>query len=134
MKQLSKNFSLIEFTRSRTATANGIDNTPSAHELKAIRHLANHLLQPLREVYNNPMSVNSGFRCKRLNMLVGGVSTSQHRKGEAADIACDTPAELVACLKRSGLPFDQCGVYKHFVHLSIKLNGTNRHLFFKGKY
>ena len=72
------------------------------------------------------MSVNSGFRCERLNILVNGARTSQHKKGETADIACENPLELVKCLKESGLPYDQCGIYPTFVHLSLKLEGTNR--------
>ena len=134
MKQLSENFSLEEFTRSNTAIKYGVDNTPSAKNIEALQYLVDCLLQPLRELYGKPMSVNSGFRCERLNNLVNGARTSQHKKGEAGDIACDSPVELVECLKRSGLPFDQCGIYKTFVHLSLKQEGTNRRKFFNGKY
>ena len=130
MTQLSKNFRLEEFTRSNTAAKHGVDNTPSAKNIEALQYLVDCLLQPLRELYGKPMSVNSGFRCERLNDLVGGAATSQHKKGEAADIACDNPAELVKCLKDSGLPFDQCGIYPTFVHLSLKEEGTNRRKFF----
>ena len=134
MKQLSKNFSLDEFTRSSTAEKHGVDNRPTAKNVESLQYLADYLLQPLRVLYGKPMSVNSGFRCERLNILVNGARTSQHKKGEAGDIACDSPAELVECLKCSELPFDQCGIYKTFVHLSLKLDGTNRQETFYGKY
>jgi hypothetical protein len=36
-----------------------------------------------------PIKISSGFRCERLNRAVGGVSNSQHTKGQAADICID---------------------------------------------
>lgn len=80
------------------------------------------------------MKINSGYRCSELNAAVGGVPTSQHTKGEAADVACGHPAELVECLRKSGLDFDQCIQYSLFVHLSLKLTGMNRKQYLKGGY
>lgn len=132
--KLSDNFTLCEFTASDTARRKGIDNSPGIKELKAIENLATNLLQPLRLVYGRPMVINSGYRSSEVNREVGGSSSSQHMKGEAADIACESPAHLVACLIESGLAFDQCGIYSTFVHLSLKREGKNRKQFFKGKY
>lgn len=134
MKKLSDNFNLEEFKRSRTADKYRVDNTPPPKVVRAIAYLVCNLLQPLREAYGKPLVVNSGFRCERVNRLVGGAASSQHLKGEAADIACDDPQALVACLKQCGLPFDQCGVYKRFVHLSLKLDGEQRGVFYNGNY
>lgn len=132
--KISENFELKEFTESSTAKLKGIANNPGITEVKAIENLVTKLLQPLRGLYNKPMRINSGFRCPELNKAVGGVPTSQHVKGEAADVACEHPAELVECLRRSGLDFDQCIQYSTFVHLSLKLSGSNRQQYLKGRY
>lgn len=132
--KLSENFELSEFTQSDTATRKGIANDPGVTEVKAIENLAVKLLQPLRKAYSKRMVINSGFRCPELNKAVGGVATSQHVKGEAADVACTHPAYLVECLRKSGLDFDQCIQYSTFVHLSLKSSGTNRKQYLKGGY
>lgn len=132
--KLSENFELKEFTQSDTATRKGIANDPGVTEVKAIENLAANLLQPLRKAYAKRMVINSGYRCPELNKAVGGVPTSQHEKGEAADVACTHPAYLIECLKKSGLDFDQCIQYSSFVHLSLKLSGANRKQYLKGGY
>lgn len=132
--KLSENFELKEFTASDTATRKGIANDPGVSEVKAIENLAVKLLQPLRKAYGKRMVINSGYRCPELNKAVGGVPTSQHVKGEAADVACTHPAYLVECLKKLGLDFDQCIQYSTFVHLSLKVAGGNRKQYLKGKY
>ena len=96
--KISENFELKEFTRSDTAMRKEIANDPGVQEVKAIENLVVNLLQPLREKYGKRMVINSGYRCPELNKAVGGVPTSQHTKGEAADVACEHPAYLVECL------------------------------------
>ena len=44
------------------------------------------MLQPIRDAWKGVIVVNSGYRCEALNKAVGGSKTSQHLKGEAADI------------------------------------------------
>jgi hypothetical protein len=34
------------------------------------------ILDPLREKYGKPIIVSSGFRCEKLNLIVGGAKTS----------------------------------------------------------
>lgn len=132
--KISENFELKEFTHSDTASRKGIANDPDIKEVKAIENLVTNLLQPLRKAYGKRMVINSGYRCPELNKAVGGVPTSQHTKGEAADVACEHPVYLVECLRKSGLDFDQCIQYSTFVHLSLKLSGQNRKQYLKGKY
>lgn len=132
--KLTTNFTLSEFIQSETAVELDINNSPGVEELEALANLAVHLLQPLRNLYGQKMVINSGYRSPKLNLAVGGVPGSSHLKGEAADIACTNPARLRDCLMRSGLDFDQCGVYKHFVHLSLKRSGQNRRQLFVGNY
>lgn len=126
---LSEHFTLEELTYSRTAVENAIANEPPAQVRASLQHLVGCLLEPLRQLYKKPIAILSGYRNKEVNRLVGGVATSQHVKGEAAD--CYTPEgpeKLLELLMRSGLPFDQAILYKRrrFLHLSLKQFGKNR--------
>lgn len=86
MEQFTKNFSYDELIASATAKRLGIDNTPTHEEKEKLRQLAETILQPIRDAWRAPIVVNSGYRSEALNKAVGGVSNSQHRLGEAADI------------------------------------------------
>ena len=92
--KLSENFSYEEMIASTTASNRKIDNTPNREQLENLGVLCREILQPLREKYGRPITVTSGFRSSALNKVVGGVSTSQHLKGEAADIICANNKEL----------------------------------------
>ena len=88
------------------------------------------MLDPLREWYGKPVTVNSGYRCPQLNRMVGGAASSQHLKGEAADITAGSKEEnrkLFDYIK-SHLPFDQLIDEKNYswVHVSYKRDGNNR--------
>ena len=125
--QISKNFSFEEFSASATAKKHGIVNTITDWEVRDnIIALVENVLQPLRDAWGKPIRINSGYRCKELNKLVGGVETSQHRKGQAADCGCDDPLELTRLLVELGLDFDQAIIYPTFVHISYKADGGNR--------
>ena len=101
MESLSRNFTLEELISSNTAQAKGIDNIPGAIEKQNLKLLAQTVLQPIRDKYGKPISVTSGYRCPKLNAAVGGSKTSQHLKGQAADIKCTatTKAELFNLIK-----------------------------------
>ena len=120
MSQITKNFNLQEFIQSDTADRLGIDNTPAEQEVENITLLCTKLLQPLRSLYGKPMYINSGYRCEELNKAVGGVESSQHRQGLAADVRCENPKALLSCLLSSGLMFDQAILYPTFLHLSYR--------------
>lgn len=127
MGTISKNFSYREFEESETAKAQGITNVISSFEIRdAIRELTNTVLQPLRDAWGQPLHVNSGYRCPKLNAAVGGAATSQHTKGEAADIKAEHPVKLAQLAYDLGLPYDQMIIYPTFVHFSHKLKGTQR--------
>lgn len=126
---LSEHFSKEEMSYSRIAVENGLDNEPSPEALHALGYLALHLLEPLRQLYNAPIAILSGYRSEPVNRLAGGVATSQHRKGEAADCYIpEGPGYLLSLLIKSGLVFDQAILYKkrRFLHLSLKEKGNNR--------
>lgn len=89
--KLSKNFTLEEMTASATAKRLGIDNTPNAKEQEELRKLCQNILQPIRDRRGSAITVTSGYRCEKLNKIVGGSATSQHRFGQAADITLGNP-------------------------------------------
>lgn len=82
--QLTKNFHLIEFLRSSTAARLSIDNTPTPAAQVNLHRLAKYL-QGFRDFVGFPIRITSGYRSPRLNSAVGGVPTSDHMKGLAAD-------------------------------------------------
>lgn len=132
MGTISKNFSYAEFERSETADRYGICNVICDSRVRdAIKALVESVLQPLRDAYGKAMKVNSGYRCPKLNShpTIKGSATSQHVKGEAADIHTGSQTEsyrLAKLAKDLGLPYDQMILYPTFVHFSHKLEGTQR--------
>ena len=81
-----KYFSINELTSSATALREGIDNRPSKCAYHLLHVLVDQLLDPLREAWGEPIVVSSGYRCKQLNTIIGGVKNSHHILGCAADI------------------------------------------------
>ena len=84
--KLTENFSLKEMTQSQTALKNNIDNEPNAEQIENLRQLCQTILQPIREDFQLPIKITSGFRSPELCEILGSKSTSQHCDGEAADI------------------------------------------------
>jgi hypothetical protein len=71
-------------------------NYPRTEEVyDNIKYLARHFLQPLRNHFQVPIVINSGYRCRQVNKAVGGADGSWHMKGCAADIR--VPSALVGC-------------------------------------
>jgi uncharacterized protein YcbK (DUF882 family) len=83
---LTANFTLSEMVKSETALRHDMDNTPGEAEIASLRLLCENILQPVREHYGKGVKVNSGFRHPEVNAKVGGSKTSDHCKGQAADI------------------------------------------------
>lgn len=81
---LTKNFTLSELTKSNDAARHGIDNTPTAQIAENLKGLAENILQPVRDQFGM-VTVSSGYRCKALNVKIGGAVTSDHMLGFAAD-------------------------------------------------
>jgi len=78
---------MTEFTKSQTALREGIDNTPQGEHLDSAKALFENVVQRVRDNFGTTV-INSGYRSPALNKAVGGSATSQHCKGEAADIEC----------------------------------------------
>ena len=84
--KLSPHFSLFEMT----ATSRKVENTPSVEAIVNLCRLCNEVLEPARKKYGHPIKVTSGYRCPKLNDLVGGVKTSRHLTGQAADLRVES--------------------------------------------
>ncbi len=125
-----KYFTMKELTKSSTSDKLGIDNTPTPEASVALSNLVTHVLDPLREMYGKPITVNSGYRCPKLNAAVGGAKTSQHMRGEAADITAGSKTENKKLFEliRDNLPFDQLIDESNYswMHVSYVSTSKNR--------
>ena len=84
---LSRNFTLLELTKSDTAVRKGINNNPNAGQIEKLKELCENILQPVRDHYGR-VKVTSGFRSSELCLAIGSSVNSQHAKAEAADFEC----------------------------------------------
>ncbi len=98
--KLTPHFTLAELMASNMAAQRGIDNTPPPELLPRMMLLAE-LLERVRTELAAPITVTSGYRCQKLNMAVGGVTSSDHTQGHAADIVAPgfgTPYQIAKLL------------------------------------
>ena len=124
-----KHFGWDELTKSDTATKYGISNTPGEEEKRNLIALVMKVLDPLRDQYGKPITVNSAYRSPFVNQKVGGAESSQHVKGQAADITAGSKEEnkkLFNLLK--DMDYDQLINEKDYtwIHVSYKRIGYNR--------
>jgi len=148
--KLSKNLSLSEMLKSRTASRLGINNTPTPEHIDNMKELARHIFQPVRSYFGVPIKISSGYRSSDLNKAIGGsfrrvarkyVATSQHCKGQAVDIDRDghsapNNTELFNYIK-DNLDFDQLiwefgtDEKPDWVHVSYNPHGDQRNQILK---
>ena len=87
---LGRHFRLREMVESRTARRDpeiwAAQQDPPDYVIHNLERLVNLILDPLRDAFDWPIVVNSGYRCEALNRAVGGSPRSQHQVGQAADI------------------------------------------------
>lgn len=106
--QLSKHFSLRELV----ITSNRIiDNRPTQEIVERLTALANNFLEPIRRQFG-AIRINSGYRCRELNISIGGAKKSSHMFGCAADIyplVRGTTLQSVVnwIVEKSNLQYDQ---------------------------
>lgn len=119
--QLTKHFTLNEFTRSTTASRLKIDNSVP-DELMTNVQLTATKLELVRAALGRPIIITSGYRCPTLNARVGGTSTSAHTRGLAVDFRCDyvTPRQICQRLIDEGVQFDKL-IQEHsqWVHIGF---------------
>ena len=101
--------------------------------MACLQRLVLQVLDPLREAWGHPLHINSGYRCPELNRLVGGVPTSQHVLGQAADVTAGSPkanARLWQLLRQLHLPVDQAICEHGFSWLHISCGPLGRRHYF----
>lgn len=127
--KLTPHFSLAELTASNTAKARGIDNTPAPEHLDKLI-LTAELLERVRTLLGCPVIVTSGYRCMQLNIAVGGVTSSDHARGQAADIVAPGFGTPYQVAKKLAPMVSQLGIGqlilegvkgKQWVHVSTRM-------------
>jgi len=115
-----------------TVTGQPHANEPGEHEQAALVALCAAVLDPLRRFIARPIRVTSAYRSPKVNAAVGGASSSQHLRGEAADIKVDglEPEAVATAIVKAGVTFDQLIVERKgggaWVHVSYALGRANR--------
>ena len=101
------NFTFKELVKTDT----GLDNIPNS--MNVIHNLVrlSEFLQTIRNELHLPIIVNSAYRSPEVNANVGGVLSSYHVKGLAADIKCADMDKLLAVLHSHLMDIDQLGIY-----------------------
>ena len=134
--KLTTNFSLAELTASQTAARKGINNNPTAGQIENLKKLCESILQPIRNHYDAPVIVSSGYRSPELSIAIGSTINSQHCKGEAADIQVSgIDNKKLAEYIKNNLDFDQLilefykeeeGPHSGWVHVSYVGKGNRK--------
>lgn len=120
---MTKNFNIDEFKCKGNLRGCSCEMPDEVY--KNIQELAENL-QIIRDELQEPIKINSAYRCENHNRKIGGSSKSQHVKGKAADIVVKnlTPDEVANALdnlqqggfiKSGGL-----GRYDTFTHIDIR--------------
>ena len=119
-----KYFTFKEMIQSDTAKSKGIENIPDWDQIDALKSLIETILDPLREWYNKPIYVNSGYRSEALNKAVGSSKSSQHLLGMAADIDTYNPDENRKLFEyiKDNLEFDQLIDEKNMQWIHVSYN------------
>lgn len=122
-----KYFTFKEMIQSNTAKARGIENIPDWDDIYRLQKLIETILDPLREWYGSPIIINSGYRCEALNKAVGGVPTSYHQYGYAADITAGNKTENKKLFNyiKDNLPFTELGWEGNGTWIHVAWTGSN---------
>lgn len=129
----SESFTLAELIKSSTANKHHIDNTPPSEVIKNLQYGVDMVLDPLRRLYGKPIVITSGYRCQKLNDLVGGVKNSWHTKGNAADIHVASLTEATELFNNlQKIPSVDTVLFEHsataqWLHVQWDMAQTPRH-------
>ena len=136
--KLTEHFSLQEMLRSDLAIKYGIKNEPKTQE-EAVQVIANlvaictKILEPLREYMQQPIYINSAYRCKKLNKILHSSSpTSQHLTGSAVDIRISSVEQMnkmvgfIKTIEFDQLIIEQNSCESRWLHVSYNRTGKNR--------
>lgn len=139
LENLSEHFSIKELTYSDTAIRLVIDNSPTDEVLINLQNVVQFILEPVRQYFDKPVKITSGYRSEKLCLAIGSKATSQHTLGQAVDFeVIGIPNQVVSDWIVNNLDYDQCilefwnpDVYNSgWVHCSYKPSG-NRKMYLK---
>lgn len=116
-------FNIEEMTKSQTAELYHIDNIPTEKVIGNLKKVM-YILDMVRTYIEKPILINSGYRCKKLNEMVGGVQSSMHTKGLAADFRTKEKEDInkmFEFLKKNQRDFKIIELikYKTFIHMGV---------------
>ena len=134
---LSPHFSLKEMTQSQTALRAGITNDPNGSQIYYIKHLCTNILEPLREYYEAPIKITSGYRSQALCELIKSSPQSQHCANNEAAADFEIPTydnKEVASHIKNNFDFDQLILEYYdqsdknsgWIHCSIKIDNNRK--------
>lgn len=130
-RKLTEHFSIYELTATSDADLQAQNRDLNGLQIDKLSQLAE-LLETVRLILEVPIVIASAYRCFPLNMKVGGSSSSQHMRSEAADFipkGMDLPlafALLRKAAKAGNIRFGQL-IYekqnrpygKEWIHISL---------------
>jgi len=143
--KISENFNLDAFFVSAEYPEIARNMPVYLWQLANLWTLVNTVIQPVRNLLVEPVTVLSGIRTEGLNKLIGGEKLSDHLLGAACDITSKkiqvNPLLIAHLIHDSGIKYRQIIAYpaKGFIHISINVlqQAENKHQFLvykHGKY
>jgi len=126
-EQLSKYFSKREMIRSSAADRLKINNEPNAEQLQNLKNFCLTTMDAIRDHFNRPIIITSGFRCPELNKAIGGEKDSEHQFGFAADFELGEPYDrtlnsVFMEISVGNIPFTQVIYEFGWIHISNNPN------------
>ena len=120
--KMSKNFTFNAMTITKRQDLQEYNRslvTPELYKTGVV--LCETILEPIIRHFGKSMIISSGYRCTKLNNIVGGVSGSQHPGFEAADFAIPgiRLADIFEYIGTSNLNFGQCILEPGWIHVSL---------------
>ena len=125
MERVSRSFKLKDFTVTKSTDEQILERQAVGvlSHVEEVTDLAENVLQVMVN-HGLCIKITSGYRCAELNERVGGVESSQHRKGMAADFITDNKNKALRTILLNTI-FDQVVLYDNFIHVSFN-RGQNR--------
>ena len=84
------------------------------------------MIDEARTIADIPFKITSGYRTRKRNKKVGGVTNSSHLKGLACDIRCkDSKSRFIILNALLQVGFNRIGIAKTFIHCDISLDKSH---------
>lgn len=130
--KLTNNFTLEEFLRSSIADEHKLieQYSPSNEVIQNLKDLCINVLQPVREELGIQLTITSGYRCSKLNVIAKGATNSDHLYGFAADIICQDNGKLFEALKKYNFKQLINEFNLQWVHVSYDKNNLKKEILY----